>query len=506
MTKAIAACSIFAVLTLSARAEDEPKIDAQPLHIGALQEFGYIVDGTYLAGTENAEFVHMDWVDHFGAFMTKDVTVEDRLHLSAGLGGIFQFRKPETVGLGFAFHQRKAFFVGPTKAEAVYDIGETGSPWLQLGAGMFGYKYNPQAANLGEYLFRSGAYPTYNYTGGYVIANSAGTGLEGFKALFRTGNFKADVLLFTETGLAPMYDWSLAGVVSYNVGNGLLDLGAGVNFQRFLQVRPSRTANPAFGNSYFEMGGQTYVGNKDFYDAPAIFYKNKADSLAAHDPVANAAAIAKYRAISTMDSTKAAVVDQVDALDDSLKPALKHYTAAAILLMARATLDPKKLLGSEIFGAEDLKLYAEVDVQGVKNYPVYYEKMTDRMPVMFGFNFPGFKFLDLIALQGEYLHSPWLNNTFQRGRSAYNTPYIPHATDPSLSKDEFNDAATKDDFKWTIQVKKNLGANVSLWAQAASDHLRMPSSFYFYGPQFDHNEVTALDNQWYWMAQISWGI
>ncbi len=507
MTKAtIAACSISLLLTLSTRAEEEPKVEAQPLHIGALQEFGYIVDGTYLAGTEKSRFVHQDWVDHFGAFITKDVTVEDRLHLSAGLGGVFQFRKPETVGLGFAFHQRKAFFMGPTKAEAVYDIGETGKPWLQLGAGMFGYKYNPQAANLGEYLFRSGAYPTYNYTGGYVIANSAGTALEGFKALFRKGDFKGDLMLFTETGLAPMYDWSLAGVAAYSIADGLLDVGAGFNLQRLIPVRPSRTANPAFGNSYFDVNGETFVGQKEFYGNPARFYAARADSLTARDPVANAAKIADYRARAVSHAAKAAIVDSIQTLDDSARPALKHYSASAILLMARATLDVKKLFPSDVFGAEDLKMFAEVDVQSVQNHPVYYENITDRMPIMFGINLPGFKFLDLIAVQGEYLHSPWLNNTFQRGRNAFNTPYLPDPLDANLSKDDYNDAAAKDDFKWTVQLKKNLGGNVSLWAQAASDHLRMPSSFYFYGPQFDHNEVTALDNQWYWMAQISWGI
>jgi hypothetical protein len=507
MTKAIlAACSISFLSILPARADDGPKVEAQPLHIGALQEFGYIVDGTYLAGTEKSRLVHQDWVDHFGAFLTKDVTVEDRLHLSAGLGGVFQFRKPETVGLGFAYHQRKAFFVGPTKAEAVYDIGENGNPWLQLGAGMFGYKYNPEAANLGEYLFRSGAYPTYNYTGGYVIANSTGASLEGFKALFRSGNFKGDLLLFTETGLAPMYDWSLAGVASYRVADGLLDVGAGFNFQRMIPVRPSRTANPAIGNSYFEVNGETFVGQKEFYGNPARFYAARADSLAAKDPAANAAAIADYRARASAFAAKAGIVDSVLTLDDSLRPQLKHYSASALMLMARATFDPKRIFPSDAFGAEDLKIYAEADILGVRNFPIYYKKITERMPIMFGINLPGFKLLDLIAIQGEYLRSPWLNDTYQRGRNAFNTPYLPDPMDANLSKNDYNDAAANDDFKWTVQLKKNLGRNVSLWGQAASDHLRMPSSSYFYGPQFDHNEVTALDKQWYWMAQISWGI
>jgi hypothetical protein len=504
-----ASIAISAVLAFSihaVRADDEPKVVAQPLHIGALQEFGMVQEGLYYAGTEKSELRGNDWFDHFGAFLTKDVTIDDRLHLSGGIGGVFQFRKPETPGLGFKFHQRKGFFVGPTKAEVVYDFGEVGKPWLQVGAGMFGYKYNPEAYNLGEYLFRSGAYPTYQYTGGYVFVNSAGAQLQGLRTHMDLGNFKYDMLLFTETGLAPMYDWSWGHVVSYNVGEGLLSLGAGVNFQRLISVRPSRTANPAFANSYFDAAGETWVGHKEFYERPGLFYGVKADQLSAKDSAGNAVQIAQYRALAESYAKKAAFVDSIGSLPDAAKPSLKHYSAAGILVMARATVDPKKLIGEGLFGKEDLKLYTEIDILGVQNYPVFYEKVTDRMPIMVGFNLPGFNFLDLIAVQGEYIHSPWLNNTYHRGRDGMNIPYFPDPGDKNLSEADYNDVAAKDDIKWTLQVKKNLGKAVSLWAQASRDHLRVPSSLYFYGPQFDHNEVTMRGKQWYWMAQISWGI
>ncbi|HKP97144.1 MAG TPA: hypothetical protein VJ385_15450, partial [Fibrobacteria bacterium] len=367
-------------------------------------------------------------------------------------------------------------------------------------------KYNPEAYNLGEYLFRSGAYPTYQYTGGYVFVNSASTQLEGLKAHLEFGHFKYDMLLYTETGLAPLYDWSWGHVLSYDVGDGLLTLGAGVNFQHLLQVRPSRTASTDFANSYFKLNGETYVGQREYYANHEQFLTSKADTLAAVDSTANAARITSLRSEAAVWKTKVALVDSVNGLSDSLKPALSHYSAAGILVMMRATLDPKKFLGESVFGPEDLKLYAELDILGVRNYPIYYENMTDRMPIMFGFNFPGFKFLDLIALQGEYMHSPWLNNTYHRGRDGRNIPYIPNFDDKNLSVDNFNDVADMDNFKWTVQIKKNLGKALSLSAQASRDHLRMPSSLYYYGPQFDHNEITVRNAHWYWMAQISWGI
>lgn len=516
MTRAsLAALTMFSLLPGTAFC-DAPEVESRPLSIGALQEFGYVVDGLYNAGGQNSIISRMEWVDHLGAFLTKEAVVDDRLFLSAGLGGIFQFRKPETVGLGFLYHQRKAFFIGPTKAEAVYHIGEPDRPWLKLGTGIFPYKYNPEAVNLGEYLFRAGAYPTYSITGGYAIVGNAGAQLEGFKANFQAGNLRADVLLFTETTLAPLYDWSLGLVAGYNLGDGLLDIGAGVNFQRLLQVKPSRTARQTNKNSYFTYNGREYTGYSDYYTYPAAFYSARADSLESSLATATSqpdsariqAQAASYRAKAAPYAADGALVDSLLALPetDPGRPKLDYYTASAILLMARFTLDAKRLFDTEVFGSEDLKVYGEVNLLGVKDYPILYADRKARMPIMVGFNLPGFKLLDLFAIQAEYQKSPWLNNTYQRGTASINLPYLPNSTDAIMSKVDYFDMKHKDDFKWSVLLRKNLHRKVSLSAQFASDHLRLTSSQFYYGPQFDHNEVTAFDNQWYWMTQLSWGI
>jgi len=60
--------------------------------------------------------------------------------------------------------------------------------------------------------------------------------------------------------------------------------------------------------------------------------------------------------------------------------------------MARVSLDPKTFLPfSGIFGKRDLKLYGEALVIGLKNYKEIYNKIWQRIPITFGFNFPGFK-------------------------------------------------------------------------------------------------------------------
>ena len=275
---------------------EEPRVELRPLAIGAFQELGAVYNGVHTAGDGSGRLHDMQWVDHFGAFLAAEAVVDDRLHLRGGLGGVFQFRKPETVGSGFSFHQRKAFFIGPAQTEAVYHFGENPSePWLMVGAGMFSYKYNPEAANLGEYLFRARAYPTTLNTGGYVFIGSAGATVQGFKANVRRGDFKLDAMLLTETELAPFYDWSLAVVASYRLAEGLLDVGAGVNFQHLIPVRPSRTTAPTTGNSYFRdpVTGDYYAGNTQYYTNAEDYFRGRADALYANATAADSVRAAR---------------------------------------------------------------------------------------------------------------------------------------------------------------------------------------------------------------------
>ncbi len=504
MKKSSFLLQVLAVLALlGARVyAEEAKVDSKPLNVGAFQELGSIYNGLYSAGGPpvTAEIGNMEWVDHFGAFIAKEAVINDRLHLSGGFGGVFQFRKPETVGAGFDFHQRKAFFIGPTRTEAVYYFGDTQKPWLKLGTGMFPYKYNPDAANLGEYLFRSRAYPTFTTTGGYLIANSSSATLQGVKANLQMGSLKLDALLTTETELAPFYDFSLAFIGSWSVANGLLDVGAGVNFQHLIPVKPSRTTNQVRENSYFTdpTTGKDYVGASNYYSNAADFYYSKGTAQ-------DSAKADQY----TLDGH---VADSLFGLPaaSSARPSIHYFTGSGVLLMARASLDAKKLLPLPAMGPEDLKLYFEVDVLGVKNYPVFYTKMQDRMPIMMGINLPTFHWLDLLAVQTEYFNSPWLNNTYSLGSGiqakAVYTPYLPPSNYTVLSDADYNDQTGNDDWKWSVLARKNIANRLTVSVQIARDHLRMPSSRFYYGPQFEPNEITAFKSSWYWVTQISWGI
>lgn len=500
----------------SAKTTREPVIELKPLALGAFQEIGSVYNGQYTAGDGSGLESDLQWIDHLGAFLAAEAVVDERLHLRAGLGGVFQFRKPETVGAGFSFHQRKAFFLGPARTDATYHFGEDpANPWLVLGAGMFPYKYNPEASNLGEYLFRARAYPTTLNTGGYVFIGSAGATLQGFQANLRKGNLKLDALLFTETDLAPFYDWSLALVASYRVADGLLDLGAGVNFQHLIPVRPSRTSAAAAENAYFRdpVTGEHYAGNTQYYANASGYFQEKAAALNANGNASDSARAAAYAQRAGDLAARGARADSLLALPAGQRPGMTHYTTRATLLMARATLDPKVLLdpasGARAWlGPEDLKLYAEVDVLGVKNYPVFYEKRSERTPVMFGVNVPTFRALDLLAVQAEYFHSSWLNNTYSiaegDGKRVFNTPYLPGSGDTRLAGRVY-EGAEPNDWKWSVLARKRFG-RVTLSAQAARDHLRLPSSEFYYGPQYDPNEITTFSDAWHWSTQVSWGL
>ena len=226
-------------------------------------------------------------------------------------------------------------------------------------------------------------------------------------------------------------------------------------------------------------------------------------SVAPAPPSRRARVAAQYTADGTTASS-------LYSLPDSTRPSIKYYTTSAVLLMARATLDPKKVLALPMMGPQDLKLYFEVDVLGLKNYPVYYEKISERMPIMMGINLPCFRILDLLAVQAEYFNSPWLNNTFSFASGNHervnNTPYLPISNDTVLSRTNYNDMTAKDNWKWSVLAKKTIQNRLTVSFQCARDHLRLPSSKYYYGPQFEPNEVTAFKDSWYWVTQISWGI
>src|SRR5690606_20413206 len=107
-----------------------------------------------------------------------------------------------------------------------------------------------------------------------------------------------------------------------------------------------------------------------------------------------------------------------------------------------------------------------------------------------------------------YFRSPWLNNTYSLAAGdqnrVVNTPYLPSSGDARLAARVY-EGLRRDDWKWSVTARKSLG-RLTFSAQVARDHLRLPSSEFYYGPQYDPNEVTTFPDSWYWATQVSWGL
>jgi hypothetical protein len=475
----------------------------QPV-LGLFQEAGMLQSGRFSA----AGPFQQEWVDHFGAYFIEEVAVNDRLDVAVGLGGIFQFQKPEVTASGWGGSQYKNFFVGPSRATLSYTVGKLESPWLKIHAGMFPFKYNPDAANLGEYLFRSNPYPNYIMTGGYSIVNNSGAYLQGANAEFLFGNLTLNLLVISETTMPPLYDWSVAGLAKYQVGEGLLELGAGVEFKRLIPVRPSRTTPTRMKNAYFQKNGQWYTGSTNDYQGRMDFAASKN----------NVADSAKYRAI--LDSvvywtTTDSVVDIVSGNKVAYNhPDYEYFSSAGTVITGRFSLDLKKLFSSgassetssEIMGPADLKLYGEVALLGIKDYPVFYNHKVDRMPMMLGVNLPAFHWLDLFAVQVEYYQSPYINSTERVATVGLPQPFMPRGVDTTYSRKAYYDASENDNFSWSVLLKKEIIPGVTLYSQFARDHLRLVSLNTWFGPALESDENLGTSKDWYWMCQIGIGI
>jgi hypothetical protein len=478
----------------------ETNVKYKPLKITGVQEFGQIQSGMLISTPYQP--MEKEWLDHFGSFLTQEAIVNDRLLLQIGLGGTFQNGKPERVDEKFGGSQYKMFFIGPTIAKATVMFGDPEKPTFTVGGGIFPFKYNPQAVNLGEYLFRTGAYPTYIMNGGLLMIGDNAAYLQGYHAAAHLGNLDLDLIATTETGMPPLYDWSLAALANYKIADGLLEVGAGVNFKRILPVDEDRTVRKAGDNSYFTRNGTDYVGNKSYYVEQVNFYDLK---------IKQAADGAKIDT-NGVGAKRAVAQAAVDSLDKWIDPVTKRYagaqyfTPAGPIFMAKASLDLKKFFGSDALRPKDMMLYGEWALLGFKDYPIFYEKKTDRMPIMFGFNIPTFGILDLLAVQGEHFSSPFQNNSYSLGGSNFATPWFPAGTTKEFSSKEYNDLSTKDDWAWSVLAQRTFLKSFTVSGQIARDHLRTVGTDWFYGSRLEPTEDLHKISDWYWAFQLAWSI
>lgn len=342
----------------------------------------------------------------------------------------------EDNGLGVRFF----YFFYLTRLDFVYSKGKA----FSLDVGYFPIKYNEDARNLGEYLFRSGTYPQYLITN-FDFALARVTGIKAYGTLFGGLNYKA--LLTINTEGATIGDLNFSLLTSGSLFDKLIDLGGGISFCNFFSANTRHTQPPV----------EDLLGNQ------AAMYIEGGDTLT--------------------------------------------YTFRGTKLMARAAFDPKVLFPSDIFGKEDLRLFTEVAILGLKNYPVSidtsslgteYDNLFKRMPVMFGINVPTFKLLDVLSVQWQ-----WFGSRYPNDATTYVLNGLPTPVSSAWDGGGFCSYpdSTKDNWKWSVYAKKTMFDHFFIVGQIASDHLRW-DKFDYVAQAYMLSEALTQSNQMYYVLKL----
>lgn len=267
---------------------------------------------------------------------------------------------PRKIESGFTRRYYYYFYLTQAELTRRFDnLFKVNDLQLNIGGGYFPYKYNKNVKNLGEYLFRSTAYPqTLTTEFDFPFARLAGLyARNSFSAGKST--IKFDLLSTINTEWMAIGDLNLSIIASYNFAH-IFEIGAGVEFGSIFSADESVTTPT---------------------ENDATRYVNGTDTL--------------------------------------------YYTFRGIKTMGRFSIDPKRLLPHyAFFGDQDLIIYGEAALLGVKNYdaavslPIWYNSPLERIPVTLGMNWPTHQFLSYCIIpeaMGYYLEEVYSKKKLTAG-------------------------------------------------------------------------------------------
>ena len=338
---------------------------------------------------EDKSLIEKAFDQHFNGRLTLEAVIQEKLRIIVGAEG--QLAATTTQDMS----QKKLFLL--KEAQGIYSFGDPANYLIQIATGYFPFKYNPEASNLGEYLLRTGAYPGYVITDfDFPKVRLMGLNLSGI--IFN--DIRLNALFTSEYMEPPYFDYSLSFIAGYKFLKKMVDIGAGINFNRMLPLRPNITRDPS--NLVTDKGGNV-------------------------------------------------VVEDGDTL---------YYTKKGTKVMAKATFNPKPLLPfAEKLGPNDGKIYGEMAILGLKNYGAYYPEISKRMPIMFGFNIPCFKVMDILSFEMEYYGS---DTAFK-----LDIPSESNKVAPDMYVGE-----KRTPWKWSIYGQKTLVKGLALKGLIGRDHYR----------------------------------
>ncbi|HKP95650.1 MAG TPA: hypothetical protein VJ385_07825 [Fibrobacteria bacterium] len=429
----LALLAVTAALPFGSRADD-PKVE---YHGAGWLQMGRVEKSFTTEKHEINNYTHT-WMRNAGAVFEANVSIDEHWDGRLGLGAVnVHLSRGKTTNANIWY----PFWV-PFVPEAQITHTNTFSENSKLSFtfGSFGVDYNPDAKNLGLYLMRGYVYPGSLVSGftGPLGVLAATTGAMGS---YRFGKFQYDQILVSETEDKPLYDFSLAEILTVRPAPGL-EFGFGANHYRFIAQDKRLTSPGKDCRADMEMGEN---------------------------------GIGCFEVVNTLDAD--GNILSSDTITGSL---------AGTKLMARFHVDPKAMFGlGESLGGGELVLYGEAAVLGVKNVGNYYKDIMRRIPVMMGFNFPTWRILDNLSLEVEYYASR--NSSDNLG--AQFGSWIPNV-DPDVNN-------ARDDWKWSLNIDKIVAGHVKFSAQVANDHLRV-GGYHNYATGV---ETTTTPEDWYWTTK-----
>jgi|WetSurMetagenome_2_1015567.scaffolds.fasta_scaffold24919_2 hypothetical protein len=362
----------------------------------------------------------------------------------------------QTMGntaFAFPFSQRSTVVLAD--AQAQLSFGNPDALAVSAMAGVMPFKYNNDAKNLGEYLFRSGARPAY-------INNSfdfAYSRLNGIRLNATTlSNLSFDCFLTTETQAKPALDWSLSFLANYRLPS-LFEAGAGIMFDRLFPVMNSRTQPIGSDNSYLnEAGGVEYWK----------FGGTKAVAHLMLDPK-----ILLPKSIKEMFGEKD----------------FRIYGEAAVLGIENTTPYKHPL---DAGGNPDTN---QVVIDSAK---LFYEDIKERIPVMFGINVPTLNYLDYLSVELEWYGWQYPNSYGNQGfQILLPTPISVQSGKESLYQ-------VDDNWKYSFNLKRTLYGHLSVIGQVSRDHTQHDIYYPAYEAKNLYEEVFTQKDNWGWWVKLQY--
>ncbi|HKP96206.1 MAG TPA: hypothetical protein VJ385_10650 [Fibrobacteria bacterium] len=460
-------------------------------------QFGRIEHSSDTVSNQPDNNFNGNWIQSTGGQITAIAKIGDSWEGGVGVGAI---QTHSARGAFFVANQWAPFWAPLIEARVTHTRTLGDAMKLQFTLGNFPYNYNPDVKNLGLYLIRGQAYPGTVISGFETKHVLPIASIYGGMIRFQAGKFQNDILLNSETEAKPLFDFSLADVMNFQVMPGV-QFGAGVNFYRlFPQIRS--VTSP--GTSCYSEGH---------------FYHQVPDD----DPEACYSLDTLSKEVLKVDT---AVVYSADGRDSGLAftPTYGNVVVdtvtgsmAGTKVMARLRVDPKVWFGSiGSMGKDDLVLYSEAAILGVENQGKYFKDITRRIPIMVGFNFPAFNYLDKLSLEVEYYGSM---NYSDYGKAESFGSWVPRsvpgterfeATSPVVYQGRtYTKVQTahgldyaRDNWKWSLYGTKVIMSHLRLAAQIANDHYRNNGTGSTSYPTWAEALTTPKD--WYWMCKLAY--